>query len=180
MKKFLACICALVFNFNLHVFASTGYISVVKKIKEPGKHHFMHSKKQKVIVEYKYETVDATTAAVKNSSGRLLFKFKNKSIFSPDDKEIAHFSERFIYRKVSLYNTAMIEIKPSGEIFENCNVDGKFESFKKGRIAEGSTSELSAIYKKKSKICQFDSFIPKVVAVFVSALEDLNLIDNED
>lgn len=176
MKKFLACICALMFAFSSHVFASTGYVSVVRKIKDPGKHHFKHGKIKKII-EYKYESTDDGTAVVKNSSGEILFEFKNRVIFDSTHNKIADYSERCVYNKVNRYNTTMIELKPSGEIFENRYIGGRYESFKRGRIAEGSTTKLSAIYKKKSKICQFDNCIPKVIAVFVSLLEDLNLVE---
>lgn len=179
MRKFLACICVLIFAFNSSVFALTGYISVVKKIKNPEKHNFRHSKIKKII-EYKYETKDDGTAVVKNSSDQILFRFKDKVIFDPSYNKIADYSEGCIYRKVDLYNTTMIVLNPSGEIFENRNVSSKFESFRKGRISEGSTTKLSAIYKKKSKICQFDKCIPKVIAVFISLMEDLNLVDVSD
>ncbi len=176
MKKFLACICALVVAFSSNVFASTGYVSVVRKIKDPGKHHFKHGKVKKII-EYKYETTDDGTAVVKNSSGEILFEFKNRVIFDSTHSKIADYSPGCIYNKVDLHNTTMIVLNPSGEIFENRNVSGKFESFKRGRIAEGSTTKLSAIYKKKSKICQFDNCIPKAIAVFVSLLADLNFVE---
>lgn len=176
MRKFLACICALMFAFNSNAFALTGYVSVVKKIKDPEKHHFRHGKIKKII-EYKYETTDDGTAVVKNSLGEVLFKFKDKVIFDSTHNKIADYSPGCIYRKVDLYNTTMIVLNPSGEIFENRNVGGKFESLKKGRISEGSTTKLSAIYNKKSKICQFDKCIPKSIAVFISFLEDLNLVD---
>ena len=114
---------------------------------------------------------------VKNSSGEILFEFKNRVIFDSTHNKIADYSERYVYNKVNRYNTTMIELKPSGEIFENRYIGGRYESFKRGRIAEGSTTKLSAIYKKKSKICQFDNCIPKVIAVFVSLLEDLNLVE---
>lgn len=179
MKKFLACICMLMFAFNSSAFASTGYVSVVKKIKNPEKHHFRHGKIKK-IVEYKYETMDDGTAMVKNSSDEIIFKFKDKAIFDPNYNKIADYSEGCIYRKVNLYNTTMIVLNPSGEIFENRNVSGKFESFRKGKISEGSTTELSAIYKKKIKICQFDKCIPKAIAMFISFFEDLNLADVSD
>lgn len=179
MRKFLACICMLMFAFNSSAFALTGYVSVVKKIKNPEKHHFRHGKIKKVI-EYKYETTDDGTAMVKNSSGEVLFKFKDKVIFDPNYNKIANYSERCIYREVNLYNATTIVLNSSGEIFENRKVSGKFESFRKGRIGEGSTAKLSAIYKKKFKICQFDKFIPKMVAVFVSLLEDSSQYDALD
>ena len=188
MKKFLACICALMFAFNSNVFAaSIGYVSVVKKIKESKeynelkepkerkKHYFKHIKKRKIIIDYKYEIMEDETAVVKNSSGTVLFKFKGKSIFDPNDNKIADYNEQCIYNRVD--NSTMIELKPNGEIFESRYVGDKSESFKRGRIGEGSTAELSAIYKKKHKICQFNKWIPELSAVFIFLVEDLNLID---
>lgn len=177
MKKILACICAMIFAFSPNVFALTGYVSVVKKIKESKKHYLKHRKKRKIVIEYKYETMDDGTAVVKNFFGKVLFKFKGESIFDSCDKEIASYNDCFICEKT---DSAMIVLNPSGKIFENRYVGDKSESFKRGKITEGSTAKLSAIYKKKSKICQFDNCIPKMVAVFVSALEDLNLVDDKD
>lgn len=177
MKKILAGICALIFVFSSSAFALTGYVSVVKKIKETKetkKHCFKHIKKRKIIIDYKYETMDDKTAVVKSASDEVLFKFKDKSIFDSCDKEIANYDECFIYEKTG---SAMIMLNSSEEIFETRNVGDKYESFKKGKICEGSTTQLSAIYKKKSKICQFNKCIPKVVAMFISFLEDLNSVD---
>lgn len=190
MKKFLACIFALTFVFNSSAFALTGYVSVVKKIKESKeykeskepkehkKHYFKHIKKRKIIIDYKYETMEDETSVVKSPSGTVLFKFKGKSIFDSSNKEVATYNDEcFIYKETDL---TMIMLNPNGEIFESRNVGDKsesFKSFKRGRIGEGSTTQLSAIYKKKHKICQFNKFIPKVIAVFISLMEDLNLVN---
>ena len=187
MKKFLACIFALTFDFNSNAFALTGYVSVVKKIKEskehkeqkePKKHCFKHVKKRKIIIDYKYETMEDETAVVKSPSGTVLFKFKGKSIFDSSNKEVATYNDKcFIYKETDL---TMVMLNPNGEIFESRNVGDKsesFKSFKRGRIGEGSTTQLSAIYKKKHKICQFNKFIPKVIAVFISLMEDLNFVN---
>ena len=186
MKRILAGIFALMFAFNSGVFELTGYVSVVKKIKESKefkehkKHCFKHIKKRKIVIDYKYETMDDGTAVMKSPSGEVLFKFKDKVIFDPTCNKIADYSELCIYSKVNTSNITMIMINPNGEIFETRNFDNKYESFKKGRISEGSTAQLSAIYKKKSKICQFDKCIPKAKAIFISFFEDLNLVNTND
>ena len=63
------------FAFSSSAFASTGYVSVVKKIKESKeynqlkehkKHYFKHIKKRKIIIDYKYEIMDDGTAVVKS------------------------------------------------------------------------------------------------------------------
>ena len=190
MKKFLACVCALMFAFSSSAFASTGYVSVVKKIKESKeyneskelkehkKHYFKRIKKRKIIIDYKYEIMDDGTAVVKSPSGEMLFKFKDKSIFDSSNKEVASYNDEcFVYKETDL---TMVMLNPNGEIFESHNVGNKsesFKSFKRGRIGEGSTTQLSAIYKKKHKICQFNKCIPKVIAVFISLMEDLNLVN---